>query len=139
MILRNLFLLSICTSVAVTAWTPFATAQIGKQKPEPGLIQLNPSAVDSMDIFKGPPGTVTMHSGYMVLPPLKSVGKHTTGRNEEALITLAGTGEMRIVNGPTLKLKPYSVAYCPPATEHDVVNTGTDTLRYIWLVAKAQQ
>jgi hypothetical protein len=139
MILRNLFLLSICTSVAVRAWTPSATAQIGKQKPEPRLIQLNPSAVDSMDIFKGPPGTVTLHSGYAVLAPLKSVGKRTTGCNEEALITFAGTREMRIVNGPTLKLKPYSVACCPPVTEHDVINRGTDTLRYIRLVAKAQQ
>jgi len=92
-----------------------------------------------MDIFIGPPGTVTMRSGYMVLAPLKSVGKHTTGRNEEALITLAGMGEIRIVNGPTLMLKPYSVAYCPPVTEHDVINTGTDTLRYIWLVAEAQR
>jgi mannose-6-phosphate isomerase-like protein (cupin superfamily) len=80
-----------------------------------------------------------MHSGYVVLAPLKSVGKHTTGCSEEALITIAGTGEMRIVNGPTLWLKQYSVAYFPPVTEHDVINTGTDTLRYIWLAAKAQQ
>ena len=79
-----------------------------------------------------------MRSGYMVLAPSKSVGKHSTRHNEEAVIVLAGTGEMRIVNGPTLKLTPYCVAYCPPATEHDVINTARDTLRYIWLVAKAK-
>jgi hypothetical protein len=29
-----------------------------------------------------------------------------------------------------------AVAYCPPGTEHDVVNTGAVPLRYIYLVAK---
>jgi quercetin dioxygenase-like cupin family protein len=115
------------------------TAQTSKPKPEPHLIQLDSTAPDSMDIFKGPPETVTMRSGYMVLAPSKSVGKHSTRHNEEAVIVLAGTGEMRIVNGPTLTLKPYCVAYCPPATEHDVVNTGRDTLRYIWLVANTKR
>jgi outer membrane receptor protein involved in Fe transport len=52
---------------------------------------------------------------------------------------LSGAGEMRITGGPAFLLQPYSVAYCPPLTEHDVINTGSDTLRYIWLVAKARQ
>ena len=79
-----------------------------------------------------------MHSGYMVLAHSKSVGKHSTRGYEEAVIVLSGSGEMRITDGPTFTLKPYTVAYCPPLTEHDVVNTGADTLRYIWLVAKAR-
>ncbi len=80
-----------------------------------------------------------MFSGYMVLPPSKSVGKHSTKSYEEAVIVLSGTGEMRITDGPTFKLRPYTIAYCPPLTEHDVTNNGGDTLRYIWLVAKAQR
>jgi quercetin dioxygenase-like cupin family protein len=79
-----------------------------------------------------------MRSGYMVLAPSRSVGKHSTRANEEAVIVLTGKAEMRITGGPTLQLRGYSIAYCPPMTEHDVVNTGADTLRYIWLVAKAQ-
>jgi quercetin dioxygenase-like cupin family protein len=79
-----------------------------------------------------------MRSGYMILAPSKSVGKHSTKGYEEAVIVLAGKGEMRITGGPTLHLRGYSIAYCPPMTEHDVVNTGPDTLRYIWLVAKTQ-
>lgn len=134
-ILRFLFP---CIGAAIVASTSSTTAQTGKPKPEPRLIQLNSNAADSMDVFKGPPETVTMRSGYMVLAPSKSVGKHSTRHNEEAVIVLAGTGEMRIVDGPTLKLKPYCVAYCPPGTEHDVVNTGSETLRYIWLVAEAK-
>jgi len=128
-----------CIGAAMVALPTSALAQTDKSTLKPRVIQLNPSAVDSMDIFKGPPETVTMRSGYMVLAPSKSVGKHSTRHNEEALIVLAGTGEMNIVNGATLKLKPYCVAYCPPNTEHDVTNTGKDTLRYIWLVANAKR
>jgi mannose-6-phosphate isomerase-like protein (cupin superfamily) len=27
--------------------------------------------------------------------------------------------------------------YCPPSTEHDVFNTGTTTLRYVYVVSRA--
>jgi mannose-6-phosphate isomerase-like protein (cupin superfamily) len=131
-------LFSILLTIALAAMTSTTSAQ-SQRKPGPRLIQLDPTAVDSMDIFTGPPGTVTMRSGYMVLAPGKSVGRHSTKRNEEALIVLSGSGEMRIVNGSTIRLSPYCVAYCPPATEHDVFNTGQDTLRYIWLVAQAMR
>ena len=78
-----------------------------------------------------------MRSGYMVLAPSRSVGKHSTRGNEEAVIVLQGTGEMRLTGGKKIVLTSWSIAYCPPFTEHDVVNTGADTLRYIWLVAKS--
>lgn len=132
--LNTLFLVFLIAGSMIASGAAFA--QSGG--PKPRVIKLNPVSPDSMDIFTGPPGTVTMHSGYMVLAPGRAVGKHTTGRMEEALIVFAGNGEMRLVNGPTLKLGPYTVAYCPPGMEHDVYNTGKDTLRYIWLVARAK-
>jgi quercetin dioxygenase-like cupin family protein len=116
-----------------------AIGQTGTSEPRPRLIQLNQIAVKSSDVFNGPPETVSMLSGYMVLPPSKSVGKHSTKSYEEAVIVLSGSGEMRITGGTTFNLKPYTVAYCPPLTEHDVINTGSDTLRYIWLVAKGHR
>ena len=131
--MRALFLV-----VAVSLPILFPHAQETGKKPAPRVIHLDPAAAESTDIFTGPPMTATMRSGYMVLAPGKSVGKHSTRNNEEALVVLAGRGEMRITNGPVLALKAYDVAYSPPATEHDVFNTGTDTLRYIWLVAKAR-
>ena len=115
-----------------------ASAQTVSPGRTPRVIKLDPFAIESADVFKGPPETYTMRSGYMVLAPSRSVGKHSTRGNEEAVIVLAGKGEMRITGGATLHLRGYCVAYCPPQTEHDVVNTGQDTLRYIWLVAKAQ-
>jgi len=130
---------SLSAAFVITA-IPFpAGAQSTSPQRTPHVIRLDPAAIESTDIFKGPPETYTMRSGYMVLAPSKSVGKHSTRGNEEAVIVLAGKGEMRITGGPTLQLSGYSIAYCPPMTEHDVVNTGSDTLRYIWLVAKAQQ
>jgi mannose-6-phosphate isomerase-like protein (cupin superfamily) len=72
----------------------------------------------------------------VVLAPAKSVGKHSTKSYEEVVIVLAGTGEMRITGGKTMKLRPDVVAYCPPKTEHDVVNTGSVSLRYLYIVAK---
>lgn len=131
-------LLFLCAAVLLLGSTAPAIAQPASPAPIPHIIQLDRAAMEPTDVFKGPPETHTMRSGYMVLAPTKSVGKHSTRMNEEAVLVLAGSGEMRISGGPTLKLKPYCVAYCPPLTEHDVVNTGTDTLRYIWLVARAQ-
>jgi mannose-6-phosphate isomerase-like protein (cupin superfamily) len=122
----------------VALGSSLANAQDKSVTPKPRVIQLNASSVDSMDVFKGPPDTFTMRSGYMVLAPGKSVGRHSTRNNEEVLIVLAGEGEMTIVEGPTLKIRAYNVAYCPPSTEHNVTNTGTEMLRYIWLVSKAK-
>jgi quercetin dioxygenase-like cupin family protein len=113
-------------------------AQDKGKKPTPRVVHLDPVGAASTEIFTGPPGTATMRSGYVVLAPGKSVGKHSTKGYEEALVVLAGQGELRISGGPVIALRAYDVTYCPPATEHDVFNTGTDTLRYIWLVAKAR-
>ena len=113
--------------------------QMNPIKPTPKLITLDKLSPDSAQVLNGPPETVTMRSGYMVLAPTKSVGRHSTRGNEEALVVLAGTGEMKIVGESTLFLQPYCVAYCPPNTEHDVTNTGTDTLRYVYIVAKAKE
>ena len=107
-------------------------------KAQPRVIHLDRAAGGSRAVFTGPPVTWTMRSGYVVLQPGTSVGRHNTRRYEEAVVVLEGAGEMRITGGATLELAPYTVAYCPPMTEHDVFNTGRRPLRYIWLVAKVQ-
>jgi len=65
------------------------------------------------------------------------VGRHTTGANEELLIVLAGAGEMRAATETPLRLEAPCAAYCPPETEHDVANTGSTPLRYVYVVARA--
>jgi quercetin dioxygenase-like cupin family protein len=125
----------LCILILFFVFLHLANAQTTSLKPR--LTIVDESAVASMDILKGAPETVTMRSGYVVLAPGQSVGKHSTKGYEEVVIALKGSGEMRTTNGDTLRIKPYTLSYCPPMTEHDVVNTGTDSLRYIWLVARA--
>jgi mannose-6-phosphate isomerase-like protein (cupin superfamily) len=101
------------------------------------IIELDLASSEYQRLLKGAPDTVTMHSGLVTLMPSQSVGRHSTENYEEALIILAGVGEMRIDGGQVMQLKPMVLAYCPPDTEHDVFNTGTEPLRYIYIVAKA--
>jgi len=116
----------------------YIRAQEKSSKPPPKIVRLDSFSPDSAQILDGPPETIGMYAGYMVLPPSHSVGKHSTRNNEEVLVVLSGSGEFKILGGITLQLKPYSVAYCPPHTEHDVTNTGADTLRYVYIVARTK-
>ena len=107
--------------------------------PEPFLVHLSDTTTNYQEIFPGPPKTASMHSGLVVLTPGTSVGRHSTKKYEEAIVVLSGSGEFRVTGGPTLQLSPNSVAYCPPKREHDVVNTGTAPLRYIYIAAKHEK
>ncbi len=115
-----------------------ASEEKGKKVPEPKLIPLDFDAKEYMHILGGPPETVTMHSGLVVLEPGKSVGKHNTKSYEEVLVVLQGAGKMMITGGPTLNLKGGSIAYCPPRMEHDVICTGSAKLKYVFIVANAE-
>ena len=128
---------SVLVAVVVSSVPLVCAEQLG-DKPRPKSVEIDRSATTDTRIFGGPPETVTMRSGSVVLLPSKSVGKHNTGDYEEAVVVLAGNGEMRLADGTVLKLKPYVVAYCPPGTEHDVMNTGNEPLRYVYVVAKAK-
>ena len=103
---------------------------------KPFITQLSDTTSDYQRVFEGPPQTASMHSGLVVLAPSKSVGKHSTKDYEEAVVVLSGTGEFRITGGSTFTLSSNSVVYCPPNTEHDVVNTGTQTLRYLYIASR---
>jgi mannose-6-phosphate isomerase-like protein (cupin superfamily) len=77
-----------------------------------------------------------MESGLVIVQPGRSIGLHSTKGYEEAIVVFSGNGEMRIPNGRTLKLRPNSVAYCPTNTEHDIFNTGSTPLKYLYVAAK---
>jgi quercetin dioxygenase-like cupin family protein len=131
-----LFALIVFITIALSL---YSYAQNNSMKPTPKLITLDQASTERVQILNGHPETVTMRSGYMVLAPSKSVGTHSTKDNEEAIVVMAGKGEFRIVAGSTFQLHPYCIVYCPPNTEHDVINIGTDTLRYIYIVARAKK
>lgn len=104
-------------------------------KPHAKVIPLDSAGRDYLQVLGGPPESVTMKSGLVILAPGKSVGKHSTGAHEELLVILAGHGEMIFKDGSTLDVQANHALYCPPETEHDVKNTGTETLRYVYIVA----
>jgi mannose-6-phosphate isomerase-like protein (cupin superfamily) len=107
-------------------------------QPKVKKVVLDISERDYVRILGGPPESVTMRSGFVVLFPSQSVGKHSTGACEEMVVVLQGEGEMLFGDGSTMELRPHVVIYCPPETEHDVHNTGKRPLRYIYMVAAAR-
>jgi quercetin dioxygenase-like cupin family protein len=70
----------------------------------------------------------------MVLQPGCSVGKHEHHGESEIYYVLAGTGEID-VNGQVIKAKPGDVAVCHNGSSHSVVNTGTEELRVLAVIA----
>jgi mannose-6-phosphate isomerase-like protein (cupin superfamily) len=106
--------------------------------PEAKAIRLDPEGRDHLPLLGGPPETVTMRSGLVVLAPGRSVGRHTTDGNEELLVVLEGTGRMIITGEEALPVEAGTAVYCPPGREHDVFNTGTADLRYVYVVARAR-
>ncbi len=127
--------------LAAVSCGAIAAAQIQGQtqpKPHAKVVALDKDDNGILPILTGPPETVTMKSGYVVLDPGHSVGKHSTEHHEEILIVLEGQGEMLFHDGSRLELRARTALYCPPETEHDVRNTGTSTLRYVYVVANAQ-
>lgn len=77
-----------------------------------------------------------MHSGLVTLQPGETVGKHSTENKEEAIVVLEGEGIFKIDRGEELNLEKGYFVYCPPHTEHDVLNCGKEPLKYIFIVSK---
>jgi len=109
-------------------------------------IELNPRVIDldAADsnyflILNGPPESVTMRSGLVTLSPGDSVGVHSTKSFEELITVLEGQGEMRFTAHESLPIRAGVALYVPPETEHNVVNTGSGPLRYIFTVAEAMK
>ena len=107
-------------------------------QPKAKVIKTAMQGKDYVRLLGGPPETFSLRSGAVVLQPGRSVGKHSTGINEELIVVLEGEGALLLNEGQELPLAVGTVAYCPPDTEHDVKNTGAAVLRYIYAVAKAQ-
>jgi quercetin dioxygenase-like cupin family protein len=100
------------------------------------VIQLPASPKEYFQILS-PPRSVLMRSGLVTLAPGKNVGKHTTDDFEELVIPLEGEAEMTVSGFGKLQVRQGQILYAPPGTEHDVLNIGKRTLRYIYVVSRA--
>jgi mannose-6-phosphate isomerase-like protein (cupin superfamily) len=88
-------------------------------------------------LLTGVPQTFGMRSGRVRLAPGKSIGVHSTKGNEELLVFLSGRGAALLGPDTRLQVAAGNVAYIPPRTTHDVLNTGTEPLVYVFCVAPA--
>lgn len=86
-------------------------------------------------LLAGAPQTAGMRSGFVRLKPGQKVGWHSTGENEETLVVLRGKGRALIDGRPSLPFVAPALVYIPPATRHNVENTGSDPLEYEYVVA----
>ena len=106
-------------------------------KPQPLTLALQCQGGDC-PLLNGAPQTAGMRSGYVRLKPGETVGWHTTGKNEESLVILAGHGEARLEGQTARPFSAPGLVYIPPAMKHNVANTGKETLEYVYVVAPAQ-
>ena len=85
-------------------------------------------------LLPGEPATRGMKSGAVRLKPGESVGEHSTGLREEALVVLGGQGKL-ICAGGEAALSGGMLLYVPPESRHDVMNTGSEDLMYVYVVS----
>jgi len=88
-------------------------------------------------LLTGFPQTAGMRSGFVRLKPGTSVGWHSTDSNEEQLVILRGRGSAQIAGDPDRAFTAPAAVYIPPATRHNVLNTGTELLEYVYVVVPA--
>ena len=129
----HVYLLSITTGLFL------ATISISAQtaKPHPLTVPLQDAPADR-SLLEGVPQTTGMRSGFVRLKPGETVGWHTTGKNEEALVILHGQGKALIDGQPAQPFVAPAFVYISPATRHNVENTGKEPLEYVYVVAPAK-
>lgn len=86
-------------------------------------------------LLKGEPQTFGMRSGRVYLQPGESCGQHSTKHHEELLVFISGQGLMLIGEQDSFQVGEGKVCYIPPNTVHDIKNTDTQPLIYIYCVA----
>ena len=102
---------------------------------KPFVIELN-DQTEYQRLLPGAPATYGMKSGRVYLEPGAECGQHSTKENEEQLVFLKGEGSATIAE-ETMPVGKGKIVYIPPETLHNIKNTGSKPLIYIFCVAPA--
>jgi mannose-6-phosphate isomerase-like protein (cupin superfamily) len=90
-------------------------------------------------LLGGKTQTCGMHSGRVYLKPGEECGRHSTEAHEETLVFLSGRGTALIGEGETpFEVGQGKICYIPPHTVHNIRNTQTEPLVYIYCVIPIQ-
>jgi mannose-6-phosphate isomerase-like protein (cupin superfamily) len=86
-------------------------------------------------LLSGRPQTSGMRAGRVYLKPGETCGRHSTEQHEEMLVFLLGKGAALIGEQESpFEVGKGKISYIPPHTIHNVKNTGTEPLVYIYCV-----
>ncbi|HPY77592.1 MAG TPA: cupin domain-containing protein [Anaerohalosphaeraceae bacterium] len=109
-------------------------------------MELKPVVMELVDsseyqpLLRGAPQTRGMRSGRVHLDPGQSCGQHTTGDHEEQLVFLTGVGTAYCGScQKSMEVGVGKILYFPPQTQHDIRNTGTQPLVYIYCVSPVEK
>ena len=125
------------TAVPIALFLSVVPLSSQMSQPQPLTLPLECPKGDC-PLLQGAPQTTGMRSGFVRLKPGETVGRHTTGQNEEALVILRGQGEALIEGQQKVTFAAPRLAYIPPASRHNVANTGKEPLEYVYVVAPAK-
>lgn len=115
-----------------------AKGQVGFARPtekKVSVIELK-NDVGRQELLQGKPQTYGMRSGRVHLRAGESIGQHSTKGNEEIIVFISGNGAALIGQEESMfEVGQGKVCYIPPQTIHNIKNTGTEPLVYIYCVA----
>lgn len=86
-------------------------------------------------LLSGVPETCGMKAGCVRLKPGDSVGVHSTGEREEAIVVLEGELKLVLDKGEEISAAARSLVYVPPFTTHDMKNAGLVDSVHVYVVS----
>ena len=85
-------------------------------------------------LIDGQEQSLGLKAGRVYLESQQECGVHSTEAREELLVFLSGTGTMIIGDNDTFEIGVGKIAYIPPHTPHNIKNSGSEPLVYVFCV-----
>ena len=76
-----------------------------------------------------------LRSGLVTLGPRESIGEHKTEKKEEVIVILKGSAVIYYGKNKKIKAPQNTFVYIPPETLHNVKNSGSKMLQYVYVTA----
>ncbi len=77
-----------------------------------------------------------LRAGLVVLKSKESIGEHKTERKEEVIVILNGSAAIYYGKNKKIKAPQNTFVYIPPETLHNVKNSGSKSLRYLYVTTR---
>jgi mannose-6-phosphate isomerase-like protein (cupin superfamily) len=77
-----------------------------------------------------------LRCGLVTLRSKESIGEHVTKNKEEAIIIIKGSATIHFGKKNQLKARQNSFVFIPPETVHNVENSGSKILQYVYITAQ---